>query len=316
MPAPSIPAPPAVPAAPEQSSAPPAPPAAAPAAPPAGMRGTMIGMAPPLAEPPGVPANPARSFKGTMIGMAPSIAEPPAVPPPPETPPIPALPSPPQGVPPGPAPGFGSTIPLMRSPLAGATEPGGSNDPAQPGGLRKTILGVALPGIAPMRPGIAKTPSQPPAAAPAPSAPPAWQYGVPPAAAYEPPPETAPVPSRPHRIPWLAALVIVLAAGLLTAAVVVFFLYRSRGAIEARLAGDPEGRERLELVCTGCADGAKVSLGGASAAFRGGRAALALERKLPIGQNRIEVAIERSPGRSDKVELTVPVEYRVRAETA
>lgn len=213
------------------------------------------------------------------------------------------------------------TSPLASStlPLGGATLPGGSPDPAAPqvpgGSHRKTMLGVALPGIAPINPGQPKSepPPSPPAAAPAP----AWQYGVPPkAAAYEPAPETAAAPSRPHRIPWLAALVIVLAAGLLTAAVVVFFLYRSRGAIEARLASDPEGRERLELSCPGCADGAKVTLGGVSALFRGGRAALALERKLPIGQNRIEVGIERSSGRSDKVELTVPVEYRVRAETA
>jgi hypothetical protein len=114
----------------------------------------------------------------------------------------------------------------------------------------------------------------------------------------------------------MAALVIVLAAGLLTAAVVVFFLYRARGAIEAKLGSDAEGHERLELVCAGCADGAKVTLAGASAAFRGGRASLALERKLPIGQNPISVDIERSPGRPDKVELIVPVEYRVRAETA
>jgi hypothetical protein len=182
------------------------------------------------------------------------------------------------------------------------------------------MLGVALPGIAPIRPGVAK-PEAP--AVPEPP-PPDWQPGWPQPGWPEPaalPADEAPLASiagvpRPHRIPWTAAFVIVLAAGLLTAAVVVFFLYRARGAIEAKLGSDAEGRERLEVVCTGCADGAKLRLGAASAAFRGGRAALPLERKLPVGQNRVEVNIERSPGRSDKVELIVPVEYRVRAETA
>jgi hypothetical protein len=182
---------------------------------------------------------------------------------------------------------------------------------------KKTIMGVARPGIAPLRPGIAKADvSTPPPVPEVPPAPPAaWQPPLPPpAAVYDPLPTSS--SRRPHRIPWMAALVIVAAAGLLTAAGVVFFLYRARGAIEAGLASDAEGRERLELVCRGCKDGTKVSLGGASAVFRGGRAALPIERRLPIGHNRLEVDIERSPGRSDKVELDVPVEYRVRAETA
>ena len=173
-----------------------------------------------------------------------------------------------------------------------------------------------------MNPGQLKEPPPAPAGA-LPQLPPEagarWQgaeFGL-------PPPDLGPLPVRPplpirtpRRIRALAALSIVAAAALFTAAAVALFLHRSRGAIEAKLGMDGEGREKLELLCRGCDDGVKATLGNVSATFQGGRAALLLDRKLPVGPNRVAVEIERAPGRTDSVELAFPVEYRVRADTA
>lgn len=261
------------------------------------LRGTMIGMAPPELGPP--LKAPAR-LGATMIGIAPS------------------------GPPPEPSPA--GTVSLAPRESEPRTDPTGHPPPAgqtigldpQPT-LRKTILGVARPGIAPLNPGQQKATSQAPAAFSAPPAPAAggWQgaeFGL-------PPPEMGSLPVRPplpartpRRIPALAALVIVAAAALFTAAAVALFLHRSRGAIEAKLGMDAEGREQLELVCNGCEDGVKANLGAVSAPFQGGRATLLLDRKLPVGPNRLSIDLERAPGRVDAVELSFPVEYRVRAD--
>jgi hypothetical protein len=252
-------------------------PSAAPAPNPA-LRGTMIGMAPPEALAP--PKAPAARHGATMIGIAP--------------------------------------IAPRNDPAANPPETAPANAAAPT--VRKTILGVARPGIAPLNPGQLKEPS-PPAPAFAPQLPPqpaaSWQgaqYGL-------PAPDLGPLPVRPplpvgatRRIPALAALSIVAAAALFTAAIVALFLHRSRGAIEAKLGMDGEGRERLELVCRGCEDGVKAKLGAVSATFQGGRATLLLDRKLPVGPNRVAIDLERAAGRTDTVELSFPVEYRVRAD--
>jgi hypothetical protein len=262
----------------QPSQAPAAQPSSAPPAPNPALRGTMIGMAPPEALAP--PKAPPARLGATMIGIAPS------------------------------APG---------------TDPAASPAPTAPANaaaptVRKTILGVARPGIAPLNPGQLKEPPSPaPAFTPqlAPQAAANWQgaqFGL-------PAPDLGPLPVRPplpvataRRIPALAALSIVAAAALFTAAIVALFLHRSRGAIEAKLGMDGEGRERLELVCRGCDDGVKAKLGAVSATFQGGRATLLLDRKLPVGPNRVAIDLERAAGRTDTVELSFPVEYRVRAD--
>jgi hypothetical protein len=262
----------------QPSQAPAAHPSSAPPAPNPALRGTMIGMAPPEALVP--PKAPPARLGATMIGIAPS------------------------------APGTDPTASPAPTAPANAAAPT----------VRKTILGVARPGIAPLNPGqLKEAPSPAPAFAPqlAPQAAANWQgaqFGL-------PAPDLGPLPVRPplpvataRRIPALAALSIVAAAALFTAAIVALFLHRSRGAIEAKLGMDGEGRERLELVCRGCDDGVKAKLGAVSATFQGGRATLLLDRKLPVGPNRVAIDLERAAGRTDTVELSFPVEYRVRAD--
>ncbi|HEX6273706.1 MAG TPA: hypothetical protein VFZ53_11720 [Polyangiaceae bacterium] len=226
---------------------------------------------------PGVP-------KGTLLGMPVELPPPPA--------------------PPYPAPPGTSTMPgASTEPQPGSAVPG-----------KKTIMGVALPGIAPLHPGMARPlePTQPaPPWSPLPSTPP-----PPPAA------ETidADAPGEPEkakgrRIPVIAALIIVAAAALFTAAGVVALLYRARGAISATVALGSDGHEELAVVCEGCDDGARVRFESSEAAFKGHRATLRLAKPLAVGDNKLPIVLERRAGKPETVELVVPVEFRVRGDT-
>jgi len=256
----------------------------------------MIGIAPPEFEPPAAPAAvsvpPPKPLRGTMIGMAP---------------PVPtnlAAPVAPNGS--GTVPGHG-----------GALAPELADVPVG----KKTMLGIARPGIAPLNPGLEKprVPSVPPPPA-VPPAPPPVPLEPPVAQPWRPPPPSAPATApagvpRPLRIPAAAAVAIVGAAALLAAAGVAIFLYRERGAIQATLSTGADGHDRLALVCKGCADGSSVRVGNARSIFRAGRADLELEQKLAVGSNKIAAELERRPGRAEHVELSVPVDFRVRADT-
>jgi hypothetical protein len=114
----------------------------------------------------------------------------------------------------------------------------------------------------------------------------------------------------------IAAVIIVVAAALFAAAGVALFVYRARGAIQTNVALGADGREELVLACPGCDDGAVVRLESASATFAGHRAALRLGRELAVGDNKLSIALERRPGKSEPIELNVPVEFRVRGDTS
>jgi hypothetical protein len=317
---------------------------------PAAFKGTMIGIAPagfggPADAPPATAGN--RPIpKGTMMGLAPpELLEMPSVPPgvpsvPPmlSAPPIPTDPPVRGGLPTGTvalSPGGTVTLPggtagaASLSPGGTVTLPAGTAGAAAAaaasaaaaapgGGFKKTVMGVARPGIAPINPGAEKRP-EPSAPAPAPAP---FQYSPAPIEPSSPQPplgeeelRVIPGSGRTRRIPFGAAIAISAAAALLTAAFVALLLYRSRGTLEAKVGLDGEGREQLELRCEGCADGATVRLGSASARFQAQKAALRLDRPLGIGDNQITLALERQPGKSEEVEITVPVEFRVRGDT-
>jgi hypothetical protein len=306
--------------------------------PPQPFKGTMIGIAPvalpaaPAAPAPASASPPNRPIpKGTMMGLAPpEILE--APPPMVSVPPVPPATSP-SGtafLSPGGTVTLAAGTSASAAAAAAAASAGvggtqilapsqpGVNEP--PGGFKKTVMGVARPGIAPVRPGIEKPRSDPPpAAAPAPSpfqyAPAPVNVPLPQAPLGEDELRVVPGSGRSRRIPFGAAIAISAAAALLTAAGVALLLYRSRGTLEAKVALDRDGREQLELVCEGCADGATVRLGSASARFQAKKAALRLDRALAIGDNQLTLALERQPGKSEEVELTVPVEFRVRGDT-
>jgi hypothetical protein len=199
---------------------------------------------------------------------------------------------------------------------SGATSGGAPGPTAPPGelGSKKTMMGIARPGIAPLNPGMprAAEPAAPPAWGPAPSPPP-----PPPA---EPPPgdesSVLPAHGKSRRIPLIAALVIVAAAALFTAAGVVLLLHRARGAVQTNVALGKDGREELVLTCEGCEDGSTARYGSASATFASHRATLPLARELRVGDNKLTIELERRRGKTESIELTVPVEFRVRGDTS
>jgi len=302
------------------------PPGAAPAASaaprptgPAGLRATVMGLGQVPSPPaPGEGPRPAAAaLKGTMIGLAPAAFQPPA----------PAGPAPPPAAPTNPlrgtmigmappAPTFDPSVTARvgapPDPTPGAIPPEAAHLPVG----KKTMLGVARPGIAPLQPGVEKP--KPIAPAPAPLQAPLPELPV--AQPWHPAPESLAGPPagvpRPLRIPAGAAVAIVGAAALLTAAGVALVLYRERGAIEATLGTNADGKDQLSLVCKGCADGATVRVGSARAVFHGGRADVPLEQKLAVGSNTVPAELERRPGHTDQVELSVPVDFRIRADTS
>src|SRR6185369_16755548 len=113
------------------------------------MKRTMVGMAPEMSAP--APQPPAK-LKSTMLGMpavAPVGAAPIATPAP--------APSPLRG--PG-LPGGGKQTIIgvaAPAPQPSGEAPGGSARPAEPE-HKRTMMGVAMPGIAPLAPGVPKEP--------------------------------------------------------------------------------------------------------------------------------------------------------------
>ncbi len=196
----------------------------------------------------------------------------------------------------------------------------------------RTILGVALPGIAPLHAGDAAThpaPSpEPPELAnstldgsPPPSA---LAETLPIPAFFVPPPAPLvdePAPSRPRRARRggaSLAVAAVLAGGVaLVGGAVMAIVWRSAPPITAQPRIAPDGKDVLHLVCeaSSCQDGTLVSFGGAHAAFAAGEADLPLATPLRVGDNAITLTVDRpGMGGAESVKLVVPVAYRVRAD--
>ncbi len=179
----------------------------------------------------------------------------------------------------------------------------------------KTMLGVALPGIAPLRAGeapmVAPTPSpsrpQRPVPAIVPAPPPLLDESLPP-----PPVKRVARRGVPLAAVAGAGLVLVLAVGV---AVVVFWKGGPALLVQPRLAAN--GKEQLHLVCESCADGTTASLGGAKSTFAAHETDLDLATPLKLGDNPVEIALDRpGVGRDESVSAVVPVSYRVRADLA
>ncbi len=219
----------------------------------------------------------------------------------------------------------------------------------------RTMLGVALPGIAPTQPG----PNAPTGEAtggprPVPNAmatmlgmsAPAALAGAAAAAAAAPPhaqPEAPgprgqtamflvpepkpfveePMPSRPVVVEKKKGGVS-LALGVGIAAVVVvllgvgiFFVARGSAPIKASAAVDDTGHDVLVLRCEGCPDGTIIKDGPSAATLSKGAGRLALATPLRVGNNDLTLHVDRpGVGRDEEVKLVVPVSYRLRADAA
>ena len=267
-------------------------------------------------DPPPVPSIAgSQDLKRTMLGFGP-VAPAPA----PVNAPFTQTISMKPGVPKGTL--LGMPVELPAPPPPPGAHPGQVTSPAElapPGGVlgsKKTIMGVAIPGIAPLNPGMARPAETPPVApswAPLPSPPPLPPATDSLAGSLSEDPAAA---GKNRRIPLVAALVMVAAAALFTAAAVVLLLYRARGAIQTNVALGADGREEIVLTCAGCDDGAIARFESASAKFTNRRATLRLGRELAVGDNKLPVVLERRPGKTETVDLVVPVEFRVRGDTS
>ena len=221
---------------------------------------------------------------------------------------------------------------IVGLPSLAGPSPQPTPTPAPTAVRNKTMLGVALPGIAPLRPGDPAANPPPSPLPPPPSTslrpPPPRTLGetMPIAAFFVPPPAPLPdepLPSRPgapSRSGASLAVAALLAGGVaLVGGAAIALLWRSAPPIAAQPRIAPDGKDVLHLTCepSSCQDGTLVSLGTARSAFAAGEADLPLATPLHVGDNALSLSIDRpGMGRDETVKLVVPVAYRVRADVA
>jgi hypothetical protein len=286
----------------------------------------------------------------TMLGFAPSAAAPMQAPPaasaaPPA--PAPAAPEAP-ATSTAPKPGFQKTMLggagfAVPAQAAAAAAPTPSAAPQAPQGLPKgTMLGVAMPGIAPTHSsappqGTLAAPLSGPVIAPLASAAPGpvqapQRKGAPLAstvalvAAPAPLSDMPPAPPPPRIVKSggvsLAVVASVMGGVVLVGGVTTALLWRQPPPIGAQPKAAPDGKDVLHLTCdaASCKDGTLAILAGTpplKTTFTGGQADLTLAEPLHIGDNELALQIERPGlGRDEAVKLVVPVAFRVHADIA
>jgi hypothetical protein len=199
--------------------------------------------------------------------------------------------------------------------------------------MNRTMLGVAMPGIAPTQPPSEDAPP-PPASSFQPSAQAAQAQAparrihaptLPLQVQYVPPPEPlqeqrAPAPPRIVRkkggVP-LAAVALLIGGIVLAGGVALALLWHGAPPITGQPRATADGKDVLHLVCEpkSCKDGTVVALGGMKTTFMAGEADLQLATPLHVGDNALELMVDRpGMGRDETVKLVVPVAYRVSAD--
>jgi hypothetical protein len=160
---------------------------------------------------------------------------------------------------------------------------------------QRTRLGVAMPGIAPIRPGQAP-------------APPVQREPV-----FSAPPEPAPPPPEPKRL--LYGVFVGAFLGLVIASVAAFYFLSSPFSVEAKVVLDANGDEQLHVACSDCPDGTTSEINGQMTKFTGGKALVTLADPLKVGNNSLSISLLK-PGdnQAETLELTVPVEFRIRGD--
>jgi hypothetical protein len=224
--------------------------------------------------------------------------------------------------------------------------PAASSAPAYMASGKGTMLGVAIPGIAPTR---ASEPATTPAAGRSntmlgvaiPGIAPMHASGAPPAAGSLPSGRTQAIPARAHPAPIVlpkpAPLVddepaigpaprvqrrgvpLAYVAGGVFVLVLIFgaivaLLWKGQSLVVApRL--DAEGHERLHLTCDSCQDGTTASVGDAHATFASKEADLLLGTPLKVGDNPLSIRLDRPRwGRDEEVKVVVPIAFRIKAD--
>jgi hypothetical protein len=197
--------------------------------------------------------------------------------------------------------------------------------------LNRTMVGVAMPGIAPTRPPSETAPPPAILSQSAPVTPPHHpprqnlSLTVPLQVSYVPPPEPLRellAPPPPHIVRRrgglsLAGAALLTGAILLAGGVALAVFWRGAPPIGGQPRTTPDGKDVLHLVCDpkSCKDGTVVALGGSKTSFMAGEANLLLLAPLQVGDNTLELMVDRpGMGRDEMVRLVVPVAYRVSAD--
>jgi hypothetical protein len=259
-------------------------------------------------------------------------------------------PVPTQAAPPAPAPaavgamhktmlGLAATppaSPLARgqdSPAANSERvnapPAGAAPAKAPPAANRTMLGVAMPGIAPLRPGEAAAGPRPkPEPAQAPASRQAQGAAPPLTSTIAIVPAPAPLADLPEPIApriikkkGISLVVVALVTGVLVliGGGTTALLWRSAPPISAQPRTSPEGRDYVHLTCdpASCKDGTTVEYQGAKSSFAAGECDLHLTETLRVGDNPLALHIDRPGfGRDEILNLVVPVAYRVHADIA
>jgi len=240
---------------------------------------------------------------GTMLGMP---AAPLGLAPPPAPAPAPAQPPP---------AGRGGDIRTMMGVAMPGIAPIHAGDstapPPNPRGEHGTMMGVAAPGIAPLHAGVA--PAAPATKRPRP------QAALPPIVPAPAPLEQEEEIAAPARRKASGAPIAVVAGGVavlaLASGITIALLWKSAPPLLVQPRVGPAGNEQLHLVCDNCKDGTTASIGASKATFANKEASLDLATPLEVGDNPIAIVLDRpGVGRDETVKAVVPVPYRLRAD--
>lgn len=171
----------------------------------------------------------------------------------------------------------------------------------------RTQLGVAIPGIAPIR-------SAGGAAIPA-GAPPT--EGRPELSVAQAPPALSAVASSRFQVPRGALVLLGSGLVLLAAAVTFALLWTGTRSISASVASDASGKERIDLVCSDCPDGTTLRLGEVSALVRDRKAYLVPQTALALGENTLHFSVQRPGAGAQSLAVQLPpIEYRIHPDTS
>jgi hypothetical protein len=205
-------------------------------------------------------------------------------------------------------------VPSAAAPVAAPPEaplPAAESLPAHPNPMHaKTQLGVAIPGIAPLRASLLGAGAPPSADA--------WQQ--PPAAAAPPlavPPAATATGSIRFQVPRGALALLGSGVVLLATALLFALLWTGGKSVSATLASDPSGKERIDLVCSDCPDGTLLRLDGSTTEVRDRKAYIVPKDPLPLGNNTLALALQRPGAAMEQMEVNLPpIEYRIRPDTS
>ncbi|EYF08635.1 Large tegument protein [Chondromyces apiculatus DSM 436] len=114
------------------------------------------------------------------------------------------------------------------------------------------------------------------------------------------------------------ALWLMVAGGVIALGSVLFVVFwPDPPPVTAQPRVDESGRDVLEVRCPSCPDGTSVAVNGGQAKVMNGVAQVALGAPIPIGKNRMKIAIDRPEGGQDEtIAISVDVAYRISPDLA